>query len=710
MLKLSRRDILKQLGFAGLVLAPSASKGSPESPTAAEGDLGTQALPLDGLWEFSLDPEGVGESRGWYRAPDAGPKKWEQVAVPHTWQVTASSAAYQGVAWYRTSFDAPLEWAGKSVRIEFQAVTHSAKVWVNGKVVGDHLRKPYTAFELDLSSALRFGARNQLVVKVDNAFDEFMLPRGNSSDWTTDGGIVRPVSLLIASKAYLALLQISPEPNLDSGRTRLDLFALARNAGQTAVRLDLRYRVVAKESGETVAAVREAGAIIMDPGETRRIVLAPSECPLSLWHFDHPHLYRVVVEAWQDQKPVHAMAETFGARTVQVKDGGFYLNGERVRLMGVERMAGSNPRYGMAEPSSWIVHDHDDLKELNCVLTRVHWQQDRRVLDYCDRHGILIQEEVPAWGGDTFRGMTGDPSPPIMENGLEELREMIAHDGNHPSIFAWGLCNEVNGQNPPARKFIERMAEEARKLDPHRLLTYASNSLQKNPGDDAAGLLDFISWNEYYESWLGGNTESVRKNLEEIHRAFPEKPVVISEYGYCECAPDRTGGDARRIEILREHDKVFREFDFVAGAIFFDYNDYRTHVGDKGLGVLKQRVHGVVDLYGNPKPSHAALREESSPIEHLVLSGEGSPLRATIRTRRTIPSYTLDGYKLRWLVFGFGDLPMEEGESPLPRLSPGQEATLEIPFQEKQPHRVRVDVLRPTGFSALTAWWKPQRA
>ena len=149
--------------------------------------------------------------------------------------------------------------------------------------------------------------------------------------------------------------------------------------------------------------------------------------------------------------------------------------------MGVERMAGSNPEYGMAEPAAWITHDHDDLKELNCVFTRVHWQQDKRVLDYCDRHGILFQEEVPAWGVGTFEGMTHEPSPEIMQNGLEQLREMITRDGNHPCIVSWGLCNEVNGHNPVSRAFIERMAGEARRLDPHRLLTYASNSLQHTP-------------------------------------------------------------------------------------------------------------------------------------------------------------------------------------------------------------------------------------
>src|SRR5882762_9885894 len=94
---------------------------------------------------------------------------------------------------------------------------------------------------------------------------------------------------------------------------------------------------------------------------------------------------------------------------------------------------------------------------------------------------------------------------------------------------------------------------------------------------------------------------------------FPDKPVVISEYGYCACTEDRPEGDGQRIEILRSHAAAIRSKDFVAGAIFFCYNDYRTHAGDRGLGALKQRVHGVVDLYGEPKASYEVLRRESSP-------------------------------------------------------------------------------------------------
>jgi beta-galactosidase len=709
MRKLSRRDLIKQLGVAGASVASAhPACGAPQSGRATEaGGLGTEVIPLDGEWHFKFDPGNSGESGNWHLgAQDVA--DWHKVQVPHTWQISPGSADYQGVAWYRRSFEAPTRWADNVVRLEFEAVYHSAAVWLNDKLIGRHLRSGYTAFVFDISAALRLGSLNTLVVKADNSFDDHMLPRGKSYDWTVDGGITRPVSFSVTPPTYIERVDVDAHPDLEASRANIAVQVILRNATETRAEASLRFRIVEDDTDRTALSSESAPRVLLEPRASRSVSLPVAILSKPrLWHFDHPHLYRVVVEMEQEGRPIHAETVTFGIRSFEVKDSGFYLNGEPVRLMGVERMAGSHPDYGMAEPSSWLVHDHDDLKELNCVFTRVHWQQDKRVLDYCDRKGILIQEEVPAWGPDTFQGMRDEVAPEIVENGLLQLREMISRDRHHPSIFAWGLCNEVNGQNPPAQKFIRRMAEEARKLDPRRLLTYASNSLQNRPERDVAGELDFISWNEYYESWLGGNVDSIRRNLEAIHRAFPSKPVVISEYGYCECAPDRLGGDTRRMEILRDHTNVYREFDFVAGAIFFDYNDYRTHIGDKGLGVLKQRVHGVVDLYGNRKPSFAALRDEASPFSELQVVVTGRWVTATLVPRDTLPAYTLEGYTMRCIVYGFDDLPMEELLVPLPKLAPGEGIIQEVDFEEKAPKRIRVDLLRPTGFPARTVWWRP---
>jgi len=233
-----------------------------------------------------------------------------------------------------------------------------------------------------------------------------------------------------------------------------------------------------------------------------------------LWHFDHPNLYRLEIHAG-----AHRYETTFGVRQFEVRGTAFYPNGERVWLMGVERMAGSRPDIGMAESEAWIRHDHDDMKELNCVFTRVHWPQDRR-----------------------------------------------------------------------------------------RLITYASNSLKRAVEADVAGEMDFIELNEYYETWYGQTADSARSNLECIHRAFPNKPVVISEHGLCECHPAHTGGDGRRIQILQTHTRIYRDFDFVGGAIFFCYNDYRTHMGDKGRSRFRNSLQAPNSARSSngPRPARFA--------------------------------------------------------------------------------------------------------
>jgi beta-glucuronidase len=283
---------------------------------------------------------------------------------------------------------------------------------------------------------------------------------------------------------------------------------------------------------------------------------------------------------------------------------------------------------------------------------------------------------------------------------------MVQRDRNHPCVFSWGLCNEVDGKNPAARRFIEELRDEARRLDPKRLLTYASNTLQEDPGQDAAGLLDFISWNEYYETWYGGTVESVGPALDRIAAAFPGKPIVVSEYGYCECDPKHAAGDDGRVGVLEGHTAAFRRNSDVAGLIFFCYNDYRTHMGDKGLGALKQRVHGVVDVYGGPKPSHAALRRVASPVETLTLRRMAAGIVATVRSRASVPAYVLDGYTVEAIIHGFDGLPMEKRDAPLPRLAPGESTEVELPVGET-PRRIVVDVLRPTGFSVATTEWRP---
>jgi len=674
-------QVLTGAAALGLAAAGSAQTAPPRIPDVPVEGLD---IPLDGEWEFRKD----------------GDATWRTVTVPHTWQVIDGFEDYYGVAFYRRTFRAPAEAANGAVYLEFESVFHTAEVKLNGIVVAEHKGKGYTAFRSrELSKlGLKPGADNLLEVRVDNSFADVMLPRSHSSDWAHDGGIYRPVHLLVLPKAHLDGLSVEAWP----GAGGIAEFQIATGFDSAAGGTP-QLRIVEMESGRAVK-LNVAKRMLEMLGRGSLEVLTGSWNDARYWHFDHPHLYRAEATlVAKDSTILHRVTQVFGVRRFEVKDGGFALNGERVRLMGVERMAGSHPDYGMAEPLDWIEHDNADMKNLNCVFTRVHWMQDRRLLDWCDRHGMMVQLEVPTWGPQTFQNMTQGLEKALQQNGLEQLREMIEQNRNHPCVVAWGLCNEIDGQNPPAAQFAKNMLAEAKKLDTSRPCTYASNSLQQTPAKDVSAVMDFVSWNQYYGSWYKGGPVELDANLKQIFAAFPGKPLVISEYGYCACTADRPEGDQQRIKVLREQDAVMRKHAGIGGLIFFCYNDYRTHIGDRGTGALKQRVHGVVDVYGRRKPSYEVLRDESSPFDALTATLDGRTLKIAGRVRDTVPAYTLRGYILEAVVYGQGDIAVERKRFDLPDLPPGTAIDRTFTLTAKDTHDVRVELRRPTGSSARTA-------
>lgn len=666
------------LGATALGAAPAVP-----SPVAAPPVEGLDIL-LDGEWEFRKDGDSV----------------WRTVIVPHTWQVMDGFEDHYGVAFYRRLFRAPAEAANAAVYLEFESVFHTAEVKLNGTVVAEHKGKGYTAFRSrEIGGVLKPGAENLLEVRVDNSFTDAMLPRSHSSDWAHDGGIYRPVHLLVLPKTHISDVSIDAWPGAGStSQFRANAgFASHDSVGS------IQVRIIDAETGREVR-LEVTAPMIQFQGALGNFSWQGSWEDAHYWHFDHPHLYFAeFILVAKDSTPLHRVTQLFGVRRFEVKDGGFALNGERVRLMGAERMAGSHPDYGMAEPPEWIEHDNADMKNLNCVFTRVHWMQDRRLLDWCDRHGMLVQLEVPTWGPETFQKMTPELETALQQNGLEQLREMIEQNRHHPCVVAWGLCNEIDGQNPPAAQFAKNMLAEAKKLDATRPCTYASHSLFQNPAKDVSAEMDYVSWNQYYGSWQKGGPVELEANLKQVLAAFPTKPLVISEYGYCACTADRPEGDELRVKVLHEQDAVLRKYNRVAGLIFFCYNDYRTHIGDRGAGALKQRVHGVVDVYGKRKPSYEVLRGESSPIESLTATLDANALKIAGRVRDTVPSYTLRGYILEAVIYGQGDIAVERQRFPLPDLRPGAAIEHSFSLVAHDLREVRIEIRRPTGFSARSA-------
>jgi beta-galactosidase len=667
--------------------------------TAAPAAYGREKVhSLDGEWTFKTDPAGVGEKEGWFR-PDFNRSAWGTVRVPHTWQTDPGTEDYFGTGWYaRKVVLDPLS-DDAVLQFEFDAAYRDAKIWIDGELVKEHSGSGWTPFSFQpYPDPDDYTPTFWIVVRVDNRFSEKAIPYADSFDWAADGGLIRSVRVRELPKAHIAALRVSSEPDLKTSLSVFDVRADVSLSGYSdRMRIDF---FISDPSGTVLLQKRmKVPHDRMSATLDWRGVLSNAQ----LWHFDRPVQYRVTARLSDEDRIVHEKEADFGIRKVEIGGGRFILNGEPMRLMGVEWMPGSDPRYGMAESPEFMRAILKDMKNLNCVLSRFHWQQDGSVFDFCDSEGMLLQEEIPAWGG--FEALDA-----VREIQKIQTEEMIGAHFNHPSIYAWGLCNEIRSQGEAGRTFVRMGMDFARKLDPGRLLTFASNQLQRTPRNDASGLMDFIEWNDYYESWYGGTLASVGANLDSIGRAFPVKSVVISEYGLCECSPENPAGDPRRIEIMKTHTDAYRRHEAVAGAVFFDYNDYRTHMGDKSRGAFRQRVHGVTDLTGRRKPSWEALKREMSPVRSIAVgdtqqTGDSTGVKITIQTRaleNDMPAYTLRNYLLIWTALNVLDQPIESGKVRLPDLAPGSTRFLRPAWKTFDGlSKVRLEIYRPTGYSVL---------
>jgi beta-glucuronidase len=676
--------------------------------------IGEVVQPLNGSWLFRTDPTDQGVQADWAAAKD-GFQGWDKVNVPHTWQVTPGLENHYGLAWYaRVIPTGTPEFRGKALRLEFDAVNRDAIVWINGRRAGEHTGSGYTAFSIPVpESAWNFEGTNVVVLRVDNRFSTNAFPYERSFDWPQDGGIIRQVRLRAEPLIRLAPLRVSVDVAVSLDRAVLAFpIGLLGSGGGSGAESTGRWQAridVFDPDGQRV----EGSEVDLNLGSSTKPPRWAGEIVNpQLWHFDAPRLYRVHARLLHDGRTVHEQSARIGLRRLEVKPGRFVLNGEPMRLMGVEWMPGSDPRHGLAEDPGIAREILSDMKRLNCILTRFHWQQDPALFDFCDEEGMLVQEEIPVWGKHPLRGERFERLQD------QHLEEMIWPHFNHPSIFSWGLCNEIKAGSDEGRDFVRRGMEQTRKLDPTRLASYASNTLQPKPSPDAAGLTDIIEWNEYYGTWYMGGASNVGPMLDKIQAAFPGKGVLISEYGLCECDPKNPEGDDTRIEFLRSHTDAYRAHPAVAGAIYFDYNDYRTHMGDKGQGSFQQRVHGVVDLMRHRKPSWEALRRECSPVRQLEIipagSSPGSPeTRVRIVTRsleNDLPAYTLRGYIVVWNVEDAKGLPKAAGKALLPDLAPGSVHEHTLGTLVPPPGgRIAAEVFRPTGYSVIDAEWRGSR-
>lgn len=706
------------------VFPPPSHSPAPSGPLAA---VPPSTLPLGGMWRFAIDPDMGGQALGWAE-PDVDDADWTPVTVPHTWNVMPAYADYEGIAWYRRRFALPAAAREAHMRLRFEAVFYLAHVWLNGIYLGAH-EGGYTPFEFNVSGVARVGSENVIAVRVDNrrAMDRLpaMLTPDRSFDWWNYGGLGRDVALHLSSRAFIAHQRVIAIPALiaaDQAETATVTATLTvTNTSSQACEAELLGDVRDQRSGLSALIARPIASVRLAPGASVDVPLTATLSKPQLWHFDHPHLYHwSAALRTPNGEYFHTAEVTFGIRTIELRDAHLYLNGEAVRLVGLTRHADS-PAHGLAEPISVMAADLADLKHLNAVLSRpAHYPQADFLLEYADRHGLLLIPEIPAWQL-TASQMA---QPRMRALAQQQLREMITAQANHPSIWAWSVGNELESNTPAGHAFVGELVGVAKALDPTRPVSFASHNLGAQPWADASALADFVMMNAYYGTW-GGPKAALAPALDAIHATWPDKPVIISEYGFDPhwermgepAVPDPSGyyiippevpsdaeaADRQRQRLIREQMAVYRHRPFIVGAIFWTYQDYRTRGG----------FHmGVVDAQRHRRGSWAVLREAYAPVVIAAVSlppPMGSRQCATVilRTRGPVegdlPAYTLRGYRLEWVVAAPNGQPVfAQGRLPLPTLAPGTTWSGALAWARLAgDSRLTLRVLRPTGAAVL---------
>jgi beta-glucuronidase len=664
---------------------------------------GTRIMMNDG-WNFKIDAASEGEKSGW---PSQMPAGVENVRIPNTWNIGVNDD-YEGIAWYFLNFDAPPMTSGSHVELHFGATFYKARVWLNGAELGSH-EGGYTEYFFDITPAMK--RTNYLAVEIDNRPGVATIPglamrllvtKNIWYDWWHYGGIVRNVWLTVNQGALVRRQQIRTRVEGQAAEVQNSLHV--ENLSRAPIKAHLRVTVYSPVGSQTAAT--QERQLSLAPGKSVADFKIQIASP-QLWGIDHPFLYRMQTELLDSKgRLLDEQSGTFGIRTIEIRDRHLLVNGERVRLSGMTRHEDS-PSEGLAETQGSILHDYNEMKDLQVTLTRpVHYPQNPLVLDFADKNGILLVPEIPVW--QFSEAQLSDPK--VIALAKQQMREMIEQAGNHPSIFAWSVCNESETFTPGGRAYFKLMKEMIREIDPDRFVTFADDHLLdlKAPEESASSDADFIMMNQYFGSWAGPACD-LPKALDKVDSFFPQKMVIISEFGVAGVfARNSVEADRKRIEIIRSQLQEFRKRDWIGGAIFWCYQDYKSH-RNLWPGYTEGYVdHGLVDRNWQRRPSFFVWEAENAPavIEADWNSGPYSQPDAFSgqvkrRPEDFLPSYPLHDYCLEWEVRDQYNTLLGSGKTTFADLDQPQAISGKWKLKGDEHNLyLRIRLVRPTGFIA----------
>ena len=507
----------------------------------------------------------------------------EAVRLPHTVKELplhqVDHEAYQMICGYRRSLSIPETMAGKRLFLQFDGAGHIATIYVNGQELMTH-RTGYTAFRCEITNHVRIGEENTVTVRLDTTENPTTPPFGFVIDYLTYGGLYREAWLDVREQAMIEDIFVTT-PTLDTALVQLT------TEGSDEWRIDLL-----DAEGKTVLTKTGEGkqAQLHLPGARN-------------WSPEEPCRYTCRVTLLQGGETADVQEVKFGFRTAEFKTDGFYLNGKKTFMRGLNRHQ-CWPYVGYAMPESMQREDARILKEeLGCNAVRTsHYPQSQYFIDECDRLGLLVFTEIPGWQH------IGDKD--WQEQACDNVREMVLQYRNHPSIILWGVRINESQDND---EFYRKTNAIAHELDPSRA-TSGVRCIMKS-----SLLEDVYAYNDFSHV---GNNAGVRKK--KTVTTDMNKALLVSEHNGHMFPTKAFDTWTRRQDHALRHARV-QDAAAASGehAACFGWCmfDYATHK-DFGSG---DRIcyHGVLDSFRNPKLAAAlyASQGEDRPVLEI-----GSPM------------------------------------------------------------------------------------
>ena len=460
-------------------------------------------------------------NENWTLSFPKGDHATEQVNLPHTWNAVdgndGNGSYLRTTGVYTRTFEQPKQpREGGRTYVEVLAAALSATVKVNGTVATTH-EGGFSIFRADVTDLCHEG-ENELTIEVSNEDTPSMYPA--SADFTFYGGLYRGVNLISVPNAHFDLdyyggpgIMVTPVPTEDGGAN----FTIKSFVTNAADDLTVLYSIEDGYGNEVASAVRGSA-------DTEVTIYVPDA---QLWSMDEPNLYTVTAKLQRNNEAVDEIYTNVGVRSFKVTPNeGFSINGVPTPLRGVSRHQ-DRVYEGNALTTEEHYEDAMLIKELGANTIRLaHYQHSQDFYDACDEIGFAVWAEIPFIS--VFKKGEGAHT-----HVMEEMKELIIQNYNHPSIMFWGISNEIliggiSEELVATHHDLEKLCKE---LDPTRLTTIAHVSTTPVNGP-MHHITDVESYNHYF-GWYGGKMEENGPWLDKFHEEHPDICIGISEYG-CE--------------------------------------------------------------------------------------------------------------------------------------------------------------------------------